>query len=132
VLYAQEKTKEGKETADKMLDSFNFLNEKVAEVTDNINKVSNVAIEQLQGMEQINSAVNQLDKATQENANASEIVANKAMSLSETAAQLRAVIERTQFDITKLKLDHIAFKEANFKGLRNGYTNMKWNHILNI
>ena len=135
VEFAQEKTKEGKQTADKMVESFNFLNDKVSEVTQNVNEVANAAGEQLLGMEQINSAVNQLDKATQENANGSEIVANKAMNLSEIAAQLRAVIERTQFDkskmkqicdvnmvfdTTKLKLDHIAFKETNFKDIGNG------------
>ena len=137
VLYAQERTKEGKITADKMVESFNFLNEKVTEVTQNVDEVASAANEQLQGMEQINSAINQLDQATQENANGSEIVSNKAMALSEIAAQLLALIGRTQFDkskmkqvcdvnlvfdTTKLKFDHISYKDTNFKNLGNGKT----------
>ena len=137
VLYAQERTKEGKITADKMVESFNFLNQKVSEVTQNVDEVASAANEQLQGMEQINSAINQLDQATQENANGSEIVSNKAMALSEIAAQLLALIGRTQFDkskmkqvcdvnlvfdTTKLKFDHISYKDTNFKDLGNGKT----------
>lgn len=137
VTYAQEKTKEGKSTADKMVESFNFLNEKVSEVTSNVQQVTEATHEQKLGMEQINSAVNQLDKATQENANAAEIVSNKAMALSEISSQLIAIVNRTSFDksraegvcdvnlvfdTTKLKLDHISFKETNFKELGNGQT----------
>ncbi len=132
---AQTKTKEGKITADKMVDSFKFLNEKVSEVTQIVSSVTEATHEQKIGMEQINSAVNQLDKATQENANASEIVSNKAMTLSEISAQLLAVVHRTSFDesklssvcdvnlvfdATKLKLDHINFKETNFAKVGNG------------
>jgi methyl-accepting chemotaxis protein len=135
VHYAQEKTKEGKTTADKMVDSFKFLNEKVAEVTEMVTGVTEATHEQKIGMEQINSAVNQLDKATQENANGAEIVANKAMILSEISSQLISVVNRTSFDkargdsvcdvnmvfdTTKLKLDHINFKETNFKDVGDG------------
>jgi methyl-accepting chemotaxis protein len=132
VTFAQEKTKEGKVTADKMLVSFKFLNEKVAEVTDIVTGVTEATHEQKLGMEQINSAVNELDKATQENANGAEIVSDKAMALSEISSQLISIVNRTSFDqskadsvcdinmvfdTTKLKLDHIKFKETNFKDL---------------
>jgi methyl-accepting chemotaxis protein len=138
VDYAQEKTKEGKDTADKMVESFNFLNDKVNEVTANVNEVALAAEEQMQGMEQINSAVNELDTSTQENANASEAVADKAMILSEIASHLIAVINRTQFDKSKtnqvcdvnlvfdtikFKFDHIAFKEKNYADIGN---NKEW------
>jgi methyl-accepting chemotaxis protein len=120
-----------------MVESFNFLNQKVSEVTTLVTEVTEATHEQKIGMDQINSAVNQLDKATQENANASEIVSNKAMALSEISSQLVAVVNRTEFDksrkdsvcdvnmvfdTTKLKLDHIKFKETNFKELGNGKT----------
>ena len=135
VTYAQEKTTEGKTTADKMVESFNFLNEKVAEVTSLVTSVTEATHEQKVGMDQINSAVNQLDQATQENANASEIVSNKAMALSEISSQLIAIVNRTNFDksrtesvcdvnlvfdTTKLKLDHINFKETNFAKVGDG------------
>jgi len=138
VGYAQNKTKEGKETADIMVESFSSLSKKVQEVTDLVIEVSSATNEQKLGMTQINDAVNQLDKATQENASASEAVSNKAMALSELSAQLVSVINRTSFDktkakavcdvnlvfdTTKLKLDHIHFKEVNFDKLGNG---QKW------
>jgi methyl-accepting chemotaxis protein len=131
VTDAQIKTKEGKATADKMVESFNFLNGKVQEVTNIVDEVTNATGEQMRGMKQINDAVNELDKATQENANASEVVAQKAMALNEISEHLIAIVHRTQFDksravnsvcdvnfvfdTTELKLEHITFKEENFK-----------------
>jgi len=135
VIYAQEKTGEGKATADKMVESFKFLNEKVSEVTSIVSQVTESTHEQKIGIDQINSAVNQLDRATQENANGAEVVSNKAMTLSEISSQLLAIVNRTQFneqqadavcdvnlvfDTTKLKLDHILFKEKNFAQTGNG------------
>ncbi|XPV68227.1 MAG: methyl-accepting chemotaxis protein [Halarcobacter sp.] len=126
---AKSKTVEGKTTADRMVDSFNFLNNKVLEVTNIVDEVTIATNEQMQGMKQINDAINELDKATQENANASETVSTKAMNLNEISEHLIAIINRTEFDqskansvcdvnlvfdTTKLKLDHISFKEANF------------------
>ncbi len=135
VTFAQEKTKEGKETADIMVESFKTLNKRVQDVTALVGEVSTASEEQKQGMIQINDAVNQLDKATQENANASETVSSKAMALSELSAQLVSIINRTSFDkskansvcdvnlvfdTTKLKLDHVNFKETNFVRLGDG------------
>ena len=135
---AQSKTQEGKTQADKMVESFNYLNDKVSEVTTIVSEVTNATNEQMQGMKQINDAVNELDKATQENANASETVSSKAMALNEISEHLIAIINRTQFDesrmnmvcdvnlvfdTTKLKLDHISFKENNFKDIGE---NKKW------
>jgi len=143
VTFAQEKTKEGKETADIMVESFKLLNTRVQEVTNLVGEVSTASEEQKQGMIQINDAVNQLDKATQENANASETVSSKAMALSELSAQLVSIINRTSFDksksnsvcdvnlvfdTTKLKLDHVNFKETNFVQLGNGKSWTVKNH----
>ena len=143
VSYAQDKTSEGKQTADDMVESFKFLNEKVLEVSSLINEVSTASNEQKQGMIQINDAVNQLDKATQENANASETVSSKAMALSELSAQLVSVVSRTSFDksksnsvcdvnlvfdTTKLKLDHVNFKENNFAKVGNAQNWSVKNH----
>ncbi|QKF81246.1 methyl-accepting chemotaxis protein [Halarcobacter ebronensis] len=137
VTFAQEKTKEGKDTADKMVESFNFLNSKVSEVASLVTEVSEASGEQRQGMGQINDVINQLDKATQENANSSESVSQKAMALSELSSNLVSIVERTKFDkkrkdfvcdvnlvfdTTKLKLDHIIFKENNFSKVGNGQT----------
>jgi len=132
VNFAREKTEEGKFTADKMLESFKFLNDKVSEVTTIVTGVTEATHEQKIGMDQINSAVNQLDKATQENANAAEVVSTKATALSELSSELLSIVNRTSFDksrsdsvcdvnmvfdTTKLKLDHIKFKDSNFKNV---------------
>ena len=132
---AQVKTEEGKQTADKMVQSFNFLNNKVAEVTEIVDEVTNATEEQMKGMQQINNAISELDKATQENANASETVSQKAMNLSEISEHLLTIVGRTEFDTsksnsvcdvdlvfdtTKLKLDHILFKETNYAKLGDG------------
>ncbi|WP_320036317.1 methyl-accepting chemotaxis protein [Halarcobacter sp.] len=143
VIYAQEKTKNGKGTADKMVESFNFLSSKVSEVASLVGEVSAASNEQRQGMNQINDAINQLDKSTQENANASEAVSQKAMALSELSSQLVSIIQRTSFDkskeksvcnvnlvfdTTKLKLDHISFKENNFSKVGQGESWKVKNH----
>ncbi|PLY07768.1 MAG: hypothetical protein C0625_04170 [Arcobacter sp.] len=138
VTYAQEKTKEGNQTADMMVESFNFLNQRVSEVTNLVTEVSDSSNEQKLGIQQINDVINQLDRATQENANASEVVSSKAMSLNELSGELVSIVNRTSFDksrtnsvcdvnlvfdTTKLKLDHILFKETNFEKIGNG---KKW------
>ena len=138
VTYAQAKTKEGNQTADMMVESFAFLNKSVSDVTTLVTEVSDASNEQKLGMEQINDVINQLDRATQENANASEVVSSKAMSLSELSNELTSIVNRTSFDkskengvcdvnlvfdTTKLKLDHILFKETNFEKVGNG---QKW------
>ncbi len=135
VTFAQEKTNEGESTANRMIESFNHLNHKIADVASIVDQVTEATHEQKQGMDQINDAVNQLDKATQENANGSEIVSNKAMALNEISGKLLSIVNRTQFnkeqsnavcdvdlvfDTTKLKLDHITFKENSFSHTGDG------------
>jgi methyl-accepting chemotaxis protein len=132
VTYAQEKTAEGKSTANDMVKSFQFLNSKVADVLDAVGDVSTATKEQTNGMGQISESINQIDISTQENANAAETISQKAMILSEISEHLLALINRTEFnhdkaagtcdvnlifDTTKLKLDHILFKENAFKNL---------------
>ena len=132
VTYAQEKTSDGKNTAEKMVESFKELNGKVNEVLVSVKEVAEATLEQKKGMQQINNTINQLDIATQENSNAADTVSSKALSLRNISDQLVTIIERTTydkskidgvddinlvFDTTKLKLDHIIFKENGFKEL---------------
>ncbi len=135
VTYARGKTTEGKNITIQMVESFSTLSGQVSEVAKNIHEVTNATDEQAKTMEQINGVISQLDLATQQNANSSESVAQEAMSLSESSEGLVSIINRTKFDTsklnqvcdvnlvfdtTKLKLDHIAFKETNFKELGDG------------
>jgi len=65
---ATEKTNKGKNIADKMIDGYGNLNENISNTLELINDVESASKEQLQGIEQINSAVNSLDSQTQTNA----------------------------------------------------------------
>lgn len=60
---------EGKDIVQEMFDGYEVLNEHINTTTNIIETVSNNSKEQMIGIEQINSAVSQLDLATQENAN---------------------------------------------------------------
>ncbi len=65
---ANTKANEGKEIADSMIDGYSGLNENIINTIDLITKVSTSSKEQLEGIEQINDAVNMLDSQTQQNA----------------------------------------------------------------
>ena len=66
---ATQKTDEGKAISDDMLDGYHNLNSLISETIKIIQDVSTASNEQLKGIEQINNAINLLDKVTQENAN---------------------------------------------------------------
>ncbi|MEA3288636.1 MAG: cache domain-containing protein [Campylobacterota bacterium] len=65
---ATTKANNGKQIADEMIDGYHHLNNSISNTLELIKDVENASKEQLAGIEQINSAVNQLDKQTQENA----------------------------------------------------------------
>ncbi|AXH09354.1 chemotaxis protein [Malaciobacter halophilus] len=85
VEHAQEKTKYGKNIADNMIKGYEELNDNITKTLDLIDNVTIASKEQSSGMVQINDAVNNLDKITQENAqNASQadIIAKKTLDIS--------------------------------------------------
>ncbi len=65
---ASHKTDEGKKISDEMIKGYKNLNSQIIETIEIIQNVSVASNEQLKGIEQINRAINTLDKATQENA----------------------------------------------------------------
>ena len=69
VKNATEKADNGKSIADEMIEGYTYLNKSIAKTIDLINSIESASKEQLQGIEQINNAVTQLDQQTQENAN---------------------------------------------------------------
>lgn len=75
---ANSKADEGKSIADSMIEGYNGLNGNIAQTIELINSVSNASKEQQIGIEQINDAVNTLDKQTQQNAS----VANNAQGIA--------------------------------------------------
>ena len=65
---AKEKANNGKIIADKMIIGYEALNKNITNTIDLISGVEIASKEQLSGIEQINNAVNELDKQTQNNA----------------------------------------------------------------
>ena len=59
----------GKDIANSMIDGYHKLNEDINKNVVLINGIQSLSKEQLLGIEQINNAINSLDKQTQENAN---------------------------------------------------------------
>ena len=68
VQNATDKANNGKIISDKMIDGYHGLNENISKTIDLITDIESASKEQLQGIEQINDAVNSLDQQTQENA----------------------------------------------------------------
>jgi len=62
------KAKSGKKISDNMISGYTYLNESITRTLDMILDVETASKEQLQGIEQINDAVNSLDQQTQQNA----------------------------------------------------------------
>jgi methyl-accepting chemotaxis protein len=132
---ASQKANEGKEISTMMRDGFNDLNEKIKQTSALVDSVSHASKEQMEGMEQINSAISQLDNATQDNANAAMEVSTKATEVNDISDRLIKTTQRATFkkkyikrvcdvdlvfDTTKLKLDHIKFKNDSFAKLDSG------------
>ncbi|WP_419768301.1 methyl-accepting chemotaxis protein [Arcobacter sp.] len=65
---ASHKADNGKEIAGKMIEGYIQLNENISQTIHLISDIEMASKEQLQGIEQINDAVNSLDKQTQQNA----------------------------------------------------------------
>jgi len=82
------KANEGKEISEDMIAGYERLNEQITQTIDIIEQVSSASKEQMQGIEQINDAVNTLDRVTQENASEANHVAQIANSLRNLANQL--------------------------------------------
>ncbi|RXJ99237.1 chemotaxis protein [Arcobacter sp. CECT 8986] len=82
------KSNEGKEISAQMIEGYEKLRENIKETTEIISQVTSTANEQLKGIEQINHAVNDLDKITQNNAN----VARQASDISKNTNKIANLI----------------------------------------
>ena len=65
----------------------------VAKVTELVNAISVASDEQAQGVEQVNTAVSQMDKVTQQNASGAEESASAAEELTAQAASTKALVD---------------------------------------
>jgi len=136
---ARTKSHGGLETSQNMMDSFNLISQKIVLTDDMVRDVANASREQMAGISQINDAVSQLDQMTQQNAKTANNVANIANEILDKTQQFEQMVSRVNFDekynrqscdaalifdMAKLKIDHINFKENNYKQLKS--SNAVW------
>ncbi len=84
---ATAKANYGKKIADEMILGYQTLNQNISNTITIINDVEMASKEQLQGIEQINDAINSLDQQTQKNANIASVTHNVAVE-TDTIAKL--------------------------------------------
>jgi methyl-accepting chemotaxis protein len=85
---ATQKANDGKEIANKMIHGYHGLNNNILQTLELIHDIENASKEQLIGIEQINSAVSQLDQQTQQNAN----IASKTKEIALSTEQIATLI----------------------------------------
>ena len=112
---AQMKTSDGKKIASSMIAGYHELNDNIEKTISLIDNVTNASKEQSIGMSQINDAVNNLDKITQQNA---------------TSASEADTIARQTLDISNVIIEHANAKEFDGKNdivLRKQTINLEYN-----
>ncbi|MEA3316164.1 MAG: methyl-accepting chemotaxis protein [Campylobacterota bacterium] len=85
---AAQRANEGKKVSDEMIQGYAVLNENTNQTIEIIENVSEASQAQMSGIEQINSAVSLLDRATQENSYETKNVSKIATELSSLAEEL--------------------------------------------
>jgi methyl-accepting chemotaxis protein len=94
---ASEVTKQGKTASNDMINEYTSINDNIDKTKVIINEVSNSLKEQERGIEQINSAVAQLDKSTQENATRAQNTLEVANINHEMAKRMVVDTNKTNF-----------------------------------
>jgi len=85
---ATSKANDGKVIANKMIEGYNELNENISQTIELISSVETASKEQQSGIEQINDAVNSLDRKTQENA----AISNRTKEIADETDNIAKVI----------------------------------------
>jgi methyl-accepting chemotaxis protein len=88
VEHAKEKANQGKDIATVMIKGYGELNENIVQTIHLITDVRNGSKEQLTGIEQINDAVNLLDKQTQQNAN----IATQTQNIAQLTDKIAKIV----------------------------------------
>ena len=98
VQEATMKANDGKMVSADMIEGYKELNKNISETIHIIEDVSKASKEQMTGIEQINDAVNMLDRVTQENASESNHVKTIAISVSQLAHELLVDAKSKKFN----------------------------------
>ncbi len=87
-----QRAKEGADVAGEVGEALATIVGDVTKVTDLIDGITNASQEQAQGVDQVNTAVSQMDKVTQQNASAAEESASAAEELSAQATTVKDMV----------------------------------------
>jgi len=125
VQKATEKTHEGKLIANEMSQGYEKLNSHVSNTLTIIDDVSSASLEQQKSIEQINSAIGNLDQNTQKNAQNAQYISNLSSSISVLSEELLSASSNAKFkDSFRDQVCDIdlVYKTAQ---LKNHYINVK-------
>ena len=106
---AKTKANDGKTIADKMIVGYSSLNENISKTLDLIKDIEGSSKEQLLGIEQINSAINQLDQQTQQNAN----IATQTQEIANDTQTIANLIVKNANDKNFIGKDSVKGKNEN-------------------
>jgi len=110
------RAKEGTTVADTAAKALQAIIADVTQVADLLNGITQASEEQAQGVDQINTAVAQMDKVTQQNAAGAEESASAAQQLSAQAQTVKAMVDELA-TLVSGKSAHLAVtaRRAHFK-----------------
>ena len=97
VQNANDKANDGKAIADEMIDGYKHLNESISKTLEVILDVETASKEQLQGIEQINDAVAELDQQTQQNASVANTTKDIALQTQDIAHNIVEDADNKEF-----------------------------------
>jgi len=115
---ATSKANEGKQISDKMIYGYNGLNDNISKTLELISDVEVASKEQLQGIEQINNAVTELDQQTQQNAS----VANTTKDIAIQTQQIAHDIVNDANEKEFIGKDDVQAKEMTTHNISQTFT----------
>jgi len=92
------KADEGKEISNEMIKGYSLLNENINQTISLISEITTSSKEQQKGVEQINDAINSLDKQTQENALVANMTNDIAKKTSKIAKKIVESADEKEFE----------------------------------
>jgi len=104
------KANEGKEIATSMIEGYGELSENINQTMELISGIQNSSKEQLLGIEQINDAVNSLDKQTQETAN----VASQTNAIAKVTDEIAKTVVNNANSKEFIGKDDVEARDINF------------------
>ena len=106
---ATSKANYGKEIANNMIDGYRQLNENISQTMNLISSIEVSSKEQLNGIIQINDAVNQLDKQTQQNA----LIASQTQDIAMLTDQIAKMVVNNTNQKEFVGKESVKAKELN-------------------